>query len=77
MGNKLYKLLVIRESGGNWEKYLENLQLTLMGFKTTPELLLLMGRLSTLRFLDMKYFRSTIFDLIEIFNKIELTLEAI
>jgi hypothetical protein len=75
MKNKLYKLLVIREQGGNWQKYLENIQLTLMGFKMTPELLIVLGRISTLRFLEMQYFRNTIFDLMEIIDKVELEVE--
>ena len=75
MKNKLYKLLVIREQGGHWQKYLENIQLTLMGFKMTPELLIVLGRISTLKFLEMQYFRNTIFDLMEIIDKVELEVE--
>lgn len=72
MVNKLYKLLVIKEQDNNWKLYLDNLMLTFLGFEQDENLLIFLGRLATLRFLDMEYFRSTIFNLIEMVPKLNL-----
>ena len=73
MKNKLYKLLIIKEQGGNWSKYLDNLFLTVLGCQTNDDTFFFLGRLASLKFLDMPYFRSTIFDLMNMSDRFELT----
>ena len=73
MKNKLYKLLVIKEQDGNWKKYLENLFLTVMACDDSKsDLFYFLGRLASLQYLDMIYFRATIFDLINMVDRLEL-----
>lgn len=72
--NKLFKLLIIKEQGGNWQKYLEDIILTLLGFEQTNEIFIILGRLCSLQFLEYPYFRSTIFDLMPLIEKAELKL---
>lgn len=63
--NKLYGLLCEKEKDGEWEKFLDTLFIELSGFpehNRTINYYSLLYKLSSLRYLDYKYFRRTIFE---------------
>lgn len=63
--NKLYGLLCEREKNGEWEKFLDSILIEIMGFdehRKTIDYYTLFYKLSSLKYLDYKYFRTTIFD---------------
>ena len=63
--NKLFGLLCEYEKGRDWEKFLDSILIELKGFsedQKTINYYILYHKLSSLRFLNYKYFRSTIFD---------------
>ena len=72
--NKLYGLLCEREKNGEWEKFLDTLLIELSGFseeEKTINYLILYYKLSSLRYLDYKYFRSTIFECMNLITKVK------
>lgn len=72
--NKLYGLLCEREKNGEWEKYLDTLLIELSGFSEdskTINYLILYYKLSSLRYLDYKYFRNTIFECMNLITRID------
>jgi hypothetical protein len=63
--NKLFGLLKEFEREREWEKFLDSILIELMGFpeeKKTINYYVLFYKLSSLRFLRYEYFRTTIFD---------------
>ena len=63
--NKLFGLLCEYEKGRDWEKFLDSILIELKGFsedQKTINYYILFHKLSSLRYLNYKYFRSTIFD---------------
>lgn len=63
--SKLYGLLCEREKNGEWEKFLDSILIEVMGFdeeRRTINYYILFYKLSSLKYLDYKYFRTTIFD---------------
>ena len=72
--NKLYGLLCEREKNGEWEKFLDTLLIELSGVseeEKTINYLILYYKLSSLRYLDYKYFRSTIFECMNLITKVK------
>ena len=71
--NKLYGLLCEREEGGEWQKYLDNLIIELLGFPEESKginYLTLFYKMSSLRYLDYEFFRATIFDCMNLISKV-------
>jgi len=63
--NKLFGLLCEFEKGREWEKFLDSILIELMGFEENQKSInyySLIYKLSSLRYLKYEYFRSTIFD---------------
>lgn len=63
--NKLFGLLCEYEKGRDWEKFLDSILIELNGFSESEKTInfyILYYKLSSIRFLNYKYFRSTIFD---------------
>ena len=63
--NKLFGLLCEYEKNREWEKFLDAILVELMGFpeeRRTINYYTLYFKVSSLRFLNYKYFRATIFD---------------
>ena len=71
--NKLFGLLCEYEKGREWEKFLDSILIELLGFeeeRKTINYYILYYKLSSLRYLSYKYFRTTIFDCMGLFSKI-------
>lgn len=63
--NKLFGLLCEFEKDGEWESFLDSILIELMGYpqeEKTINYYKLFFKVSTLRYLNYKYFRKTIFD---------------
>ena len=70
--NKLFGLLCEYEKNREWEKFLDAILVELMGFPEehrTINYYTLYFKVSSLRFLNYKYFRATIFDCMNILGK--------
>ena len=75
MKNKLFGLLRERERGGEWEKYLDTILIELAGYNEsskTIEYYTLLYKLNMLRFLSFKYYRKTIFECMNLFDRVEV-----
>ena len=71
--NKLVGLLCEYEKGREWEKFLDSILIELLGFeeeRKTINYYILYYKLSSLRYLSYKYFRTTIFDCMGLISKI-------
>ena len=63
--NRLYGLLCEFEKGGQWEPYLNSIEIELLGVPEEQEsinFLRLSRKINALRYLKYEYFRKTIFD---------------
>lgn len=63
--SRLYGLLCEKEKEGAWEKFLDTILVELMGFAENSRTInywTLIGKLSSLRFLNYTYFRKTVFE---------------
>ena len=70
--NRYFGLLKEREKGGEWEKFLDTILIELSGFKEeerTINYYILFYKLSTLKYLKYEYFRTTIFDCMDLLGK--------
>ena len=70
--SKLFGLLCEREKGREWEKFLDSIIIELLGYdeeSKTINYYILFYKLSSLRYLRYEYFRSTIFDCMELISK--------
>lgn len=70
--NKLFGLLCEFEKDREWEKFLDAILVELYGFpeeRRTINFYTLYFKISSLRYLNYKYFRSTIFDCMNILGK--------
>jgi hypothetical protein len=70
--NRLFGLLCEFEKGRDWEKFLDSILIELMGFpdeKKTINYFTICHKLSSLRYLKYEYFRSTIFDCMDLLGK--------
>ena len=71
--NRLYGLLCEREKGGEWEKFLDTIQIELLGLShndVTINYWPLLGKIGELKFLDYEYFRKTIFECINLVGEL-------
>ena len=71
--NKLFGLLCEFEKNREWEKFLDAILVELMGFPEEGRGInyyILYFKISSLRFLNYKYFRATIFDCMNILGKV-------
>lgn len=75
MKKKLYGLLREREKNGEWEKFLENILIELEGYNInsrTIEYYTLYAKLAACRHLSFKYYRTTIFECMNLFDRIDV-----
>ena len=69
---KLFGLLCEREKGREWEKFLDSILIELMGYQDSEKTInyyILFHKLSSLKYLRYDYFRTTIFDCMELISK--------
>lgn len=70
--NKLFGLLCEYEKEGEWEKFLDSIQIELLGIPNddrTINYYILYSKISSLRYLSYKYFRNTVFDCMSLISK--------
>lgn len=70
--NQLFGLLCEYEKGREWEAFLDSILIELAGFpeeEKTVNYLRLYNKVSSLRYLSYKYFRTTIFDCMNLITK--------
>lgn len=70
--SKLFGLLCEREKGREWEKFLDSILIELMGYseeEKTINYYIVYHKLSTLRYLRYDYFRTTIFDCMDLISR--------
>jgi hypothetical protein len=69
----MFGLLCEYEKNRNWERFLDSILIELLNVeeeKRTPNYYKLYQKLSSLRYLSYKYFRTTIFDCMNLVTKI-------
>ena len=74
MKNKLYGLLCEYEKGRDWEKFLDNIMIELMGFPEeyrTINYETISIKLGTCRYLRFQYFRTTILECMNLIGAME------
>lgn len=72
MKNKLFGLLCEFEKGREWEKFLDSILVEMMGYDESDKTInyyVLFYKLSSLRYLRYEYFRTTIFDCMNLVSK--------
>lgn len=72
--SKLFGLLCEYEKGRDWERFLDSILIELMGFdpnQRTINYYILYYKLSSLRYLSYRYFRTTIFDAMTLVGGLE------
>ena len=72
--SKLFGLLCEYEKDREWEKFLDSILIELQGYPANEKTInyyTLFYKLSSLRYLSHKYFRSTIFDCMSLVSKIQ------
>jgi hypothetical protein len=70
--NQLYGLLCEYEKGRDWEAFLDSIIIELLGYpeeEKTASYYTLFHKVSSLRYLSYKYFRTTIFDCMNLISK--------
>lgn len=70
--SKLFGLLCEYEKGREWEKFLDSILVELLGYpeeKKTINYYILFYKLSALRYLRYEYFRTTVFDCMNLVGK--------
>ena len=70
--NQLYGLLCEYEKERDWEAFLDSILIELMGYpeeEKTANYYTLFHKVSSLRYLSYKYFRTTIFDCMNLISK--------
>ena len=73
--NKFYSLLCEREENGKWEKFLDTIFIELLGYAkelNSINFWMLLGKVASLRYLSYEYFRSTIFECMNLVVKTDL-----
>ena len=71
--NQLFGLLCEYEKNRNWEPFLDSILVELMGYEENDKTInyyRLFHKLSSLRYLSYKYFRTTIFDCMNLVTRI-------
>ena len=72
--NKLFGLLCEFEKDREWEKFLDSILIELMAFEEEEKTInyyTLFHKISSLRYLNYKYFRTTIFDCMGLLEKMK------
>lgn len=72
--NKLFGLLCEFEKEREWEKFLDSILIELMGFEEEEKTInyyTLFHKISSLRYLNYKYFRTTVFDCMGLLEKMK------
>lgn len=75
VASKLYGLLCEREKNGNWEDFLKNIHIEVLGLMNIVQSIHyweLLAKVGALRWLNYKAFRETIFNCIELVKELEL-----
>ena len=70
--SKLFGLLCEREKGREWEKFLDSIIVELIGYSEelkTINYYILFHKISSLKYLRYEYFRSTIFECMDLISK--------
>ena len=70
--NQLYGLVCEYEKGRDWEAFLDSILIELMGYpdeEKTASYYTLFHKITSLRYLSYKYFRTTIFDCMNLISK--------
>lgn len=70
--NKLFGLLCEFEKGREWEKFLDSILIELLGYEDNEKTIyyyILYHKLASLRYLKYEYFRTTIFDCMNLIGK--------
>jgi hypothetical protein len=70
--SQLYGLLCEYEKNREWESFLDSIIIELLGYpeeEKTPSYYRLFHKISSLRYLSYKYFRTTIFDCMSLISK--------
>lgn len=70
--NQLFGLLCEYEKGREWEAFLDSIIIELLGFEESQKTInyyRLFHKISSLRYLSYKYFRTTIFDCMNLISK--------
>lgn len=70
--SKLFGLLCEREKGRDWEKFLDSILIELIGYSEESKTInyyILFYKLSSLKYLRYEYFRSTIFDCMDLISR--------
>lgn len=73
--DRFYSLLCEREENGKWERFLDTLYIELLGYAkelNSINFWALLGKVSSLKYLSYEYFRSTIFECMNLVVKVEL-----
>ena len=73
MRSQLFGLLCEYEENRNWERFLDAILIELLNIdedRKTPDYYKLYSKLSSLRYLSYKYFRTTIFDCMNLVTRI-------
>ena len=73
MKSQLFGLLCEYEKNRNWERFLDSILIELLELgedRRTPDYYKLYSKISSLRYLSYKYFRSTIFDCMSLASRI-------
>ena len=71
--SRIFGLFREYERGREWEKFLDSILIELMGYseeEKTINYYILFHKLSSLKYLSYKYFRTTIFDCMTLVSKI-------
>lgn len=71
--SQLFGLLCEYEKGRDWEAFLDSITIELLGYsesERTVNYYRLFHKISSLRYLSYKYFRTTIFDCMNLVSKI-------
>lgn len=71
--NRLFGLLCEYEKGREWQKFLDSILIELMSYPEdykTINYYRLYTKVSSLRYLSYKYFRSTVFDCMSLLSKL-------
>lgn len=72
--NQLFGLLCEYEKNREWEAYLDSIIIELLGFEESQKTInyyKLFHKVSSLRYLSYKYFRTTVFDCMNLISKVE------
>lgn len=75
MKKRLYGLLKEREKNGEWEKFLDTILIELEGYNDSSKTIdyyTLYAKLSSCRYLSYKYYRKTIFECMNLFDRIRI-----